>query len=176
MRPICSCCRFFNPATPAPYVTSEWLRGRADGECRRRSPAIKGWPEVHAIDWCGQFAPKGSGVPAGTYRASIVEACIESAGCTGRWLCLTWQVLDGPEEGGLVMQRLHMYAEGISGLDKVVSEANAQFAAIRHATGVTIVRDTDELHGIPCSIVVGKPRGLASHRAMEVVAVLAVRP
>lgn len=101
----------------------------------------------------GDFSP----IPAGTYRARIEEASIEDISRDkpkGRCLKLTWKVETGPHDGRLVWQRLNMWAENMNNLDKVISIANSQFAAIRQAVGKTIVNNTDELLQIPCDIYV----------------------
>ena len=101
----------------------------------------------------GDFSP----IPAGTYRARIEEASIEDISKKdnkGRCLKLTWKVETGPHDGRLVWQRLNMWAENMNNLDKVISIANSQFAAIRQAVGKTIVNNTDELLHIPCDIYV----------------------
>lgn len=101
----------------------------------------------------GDFSP----IPAGTYRARIDEASIEDISRRdnkGRCLKLTWKVETGPHDGRLVWQRLNMWAENMTNLDKVISIANSQFAAIRQAVGKTIVNNTDELLHIPCDIYV----------------------
>lgn len=101
----------------------------------------------------GDFSP----IPAGTYRARIEEASIEDISKKdnkGRCLKLTWKVETGPHDGRLVWQRLNMWAENMNNLDKVISIANSQFAAIRQAVGKTIVNNTDELLQIPCDIYV----------------------
>lgn len=42
----CKNCRFF-----------QIRHGNAEmGECRH-SPPVDGWPDVMALDWCGQFTP-----------------------------------------------------------------------------------------------------------------------
>lgn len=73
----------------------------------------------------------------------------------GRCLNLTWQVETGPLDGRLFWQRLNMWAENMDNLDKVITIANSQFAAIRHATGKLAPQDTKELHEIPCLVSYG---------------------
>lgn len=100
------------------------------------------------------FAP----VPAGDYRASIVGAAIgdvSRASSYGRCLTLTWQIEAGPFGNRLISQRLNLWAENMQNLDKVIAIANAQFAAIRAATGRLVPRDVDELCNIACRIKVG---------------------
>jgi len=99
----------------------------------------------------GEFEP----IPAGDYRAKIIEASIEDVSKKdnkGRCLKLTWQIEGGPNDNRLVWQRLNLWGENMNNIDKVISIANSQFAAIRQACGKPIVQDTDELLHIPCTI------------------------
>jgi len=94
-------------------------------------------------------------VPAGEYRANIIEAEIEDVSKRdnkGRCLKLTWKLETGPYDGRLIWQRLNLWAENMNNLDKVINIANSQFAAIREATGRSAPQDTDELLHIPCII------------------------
>ncbi len=94
-------------------------------------------------------------LPAGEYRAKIIESEIEPVSQRnnyGRCLKLTWQVEGGPFDNRLVWQRLNMWAEGMNNIDKVISIAQSQFAAIRQATGKMAPQDSSELHHIPCLI------------------------
>lgn len=99
----------------------------------------------------GDFDP----IPAGEYRAKIIESDIEDVSSRnnyGRCLKLTWQIETGPYDGRLVWQRLNMWAEGMNNIDKVISIAQSQFASIRQATGKLAPQDSSELHHIPCTI------------------------
>ena len=94
-------------------------------------------------------------VPAGKYRAKIIESEIEDISKNhdyGRCLKLTWQVETGPYDGRLIWQRLNMWAHGMNNNDKVVTIAHQQFASIRQATGKMTPQDSQELHHIPCMI------------------------
>jgi hypothetical protein len=73
----------------------------------------------------------------------------------GRCLNLTWQVETGPLDGRLFWQRLNMWPENMDNIDKVISIANSQFAAIRQATGKPAPQDSSELHQIPCLVSYG---------------------
>lgn len=99
----------------------------------------------------GDFEP----IPAGEYRAKIIESEIEEISKRdnkGRCLKLTWQIETGPHDGRLIWQRLNMWGENMNNIDKVISIANSQFAAIREATGKLAPQDSVELHDIPCMI------------------------
>ncbi|MCE7028446.1 DUF669 domain-containing protein [Jiella avicenniae] len=109
----------------------------------------------------GEFEP----IPAGDYRAKIIEASIEDVSPNddkGRCLKLTWQIETGTHDGRLIWQRLNLWAKNFKSkkpnktdaqvLQESISIANSQFAAIRQACGKPIVQDTDELLHIPCTI------------------------
>ncbi|WP_309083754.1 DUF669 domain-containing protein [Chelativorans sp.] len=99
----------------------------------------------------GDFEP----IPAGEYRAKIIESDVEDISKRenkGRCLRLTWQVETGPYDGRLIWQRLNMWGENMNNIDKVISIAQSQFAAIRQATGKLTPQDSSELHGIACTI------------------------
>lgn len=99
----------------------------------------------------GDFDP----IPAGKYRAVIVESDVEDISRQsnkGRCLKLTWKVDGGQYDGRLIWQRLNLWPENMNNMDKVVQIANAQFASIRQATGKIAVQDSEELHHIPCMI------------------------
>jgi hypothetical protein len=94
-------------------------------------------------------------------RAKIIESAvipISDKENKGRCLNLTWQVETGPLDGRLFWQRLNMWPENMDNMDKVVTIANAQFAAIRQATGKLAPQDSAELHHIPCLVSYGPQR------------------
>lgn len=109
-------------------------------------------------------------LPAGTYTAKVIEAEVEEISQNddkGRCLKLTWQVTGGEHDGRLFWQRLSMWAQNFKSkkpgksdqqvTEEAINIANQQFAAVREATvGLgKVVRDTDELLGIPCSVTYG---------------------
>lgn len=99
----------------------------------------------------GEFEP----LPAGEYRAKIIESEIEDVSKNnnyGRCLKLTWQVETGEFDGRLIWQRLNMWGENMKNNDKVVNIAQQQFAAIRQATGKVAPQDSKELEHIPCLV------------------------
>lgn len=99
----------------------------------------------------GDFDP----IPAGEYIAEIIDSAVDDISRRddkGRCLKLTWRVKDGEFDGRLIWQRLNLWAENMNNLDKVRSIAEQQFAGIRHATGKVHVKDSEELHYIPCLI------------------------
>lgn len=103
----------------------------------------------------GDFSP----IPAGSYYAEIVESEIADISRNnanmGRCLVLSWKVTRGDLAGRLVWQRINLWpGEDMKNSGKVKEIGNAQFAAIRKATGKTVVQNTDELHFIECAISV----------------------
>ncbi len=105
-------------------------------------------------------------IPAGTYQAAIVESeivDISDREDKGRCLKLTWKLMGGDFEGRLFWQRIYLYAANMSNLDKVISIANSQFAAVRQATGKVAPRNSDELHNIPCMITIGPQKNDANY-------------
>jgi hypothetical protein len=114
---------------------------------------IAGHYDQNAEPSSGDFDP----IPAGEYLAIIEQseiAEISSKSEKGRCLVLTWKVQGSTHDGRLIWQRLNMWAENMNNLEKVISIANSQFAAVREATGKLNVADTDELLQIPCIIKV----------------------
>lgn len=97
-------------------------------------------------------------VPAGTYRAKIIESeivDISETKASGRCLKLTWQFETGALDGRLFWQRLNMWFSGPEKTPGKVAEiANQQFAAVREATGKIAPQDSAELHHIPCMITI----------------------
>ena len=50
----CARCAYYRPPVPDDF---ELLPGPPIGECRRRPPGARGWPDVKETDWCGSFEP-----------------------------------------------------------------------------------------------------------------------
>ncbi len=105
----------------------------------------------------------------GEHRAEIIESSIEPVSkindC-GDCLMLTWKILEGPDAGRLIWQRLNLYFRG-NNAQKVVEIANAQFAGLRNATGVAMPQDSSELHNRPCIIVVGKQKNAPEYHEIK---------
>lgn len=116
-------------------------------------------------------------IPAGTYRAKIAEseiADISEKSDKGRCLKLTWHFETGPYDGRLFWQRLNMWPKNMDNIDKVVTIANQQFAAIRQATGKLAPQDSTELHHIPCLITIGPQKNDANYDEVKSVKPIAV--
>ncbi len=52
----CATCRFWQG--PGSANSPEYLEGRSDGDCRRRSPQGHGWNLAPADGWCGEHEVK----------------------------------------------------------------------------------------------------------------------
>ena len=97
-------------------------------------------------------------LPPGNYEAQVVESRVEdisNKSDKGRCLSLTWKVLNGEHKDRQIWQRLSMWAKDMNNVDQVISIAMSNFAAVREATGKKVVKDSEELHFIPCMITVG---------------------
>ncbi|TPK59060.1 MULTISPECIES: DUF669 domain-containing protein [unclassified Mesorhizobium] len=138
---------------------------------------IAGGYDVNA-EASGDFDP----IPAGDYRAKIIESSIEEISGKenkGRCLKLTWQIETGPYDGRLIWDRLNMWAENMIGKKgddigkdisaKVVGIANSQFAAIREATGKMAPQDSTELHHIACTIKIAVKPAEGQYSASNVI-------
>ena len=112
-------------------------------------------------------------LPAGQYVARIVDAKREPVSKTkdcGSCLVLTWKVEGGEADSRLFWQRLNLWFNGTNE-EKVREIANAQFAAIRQATGVITPRDTDELLERPCAVTLSVKQSEGYNPRNEVTAV-----
>lgn len=92
----------------------------------------------------GDFSP----IPAGEYRAMIVESEIKDAKSGGRYLKLTWKVDGGEFDGRLVWQNLNLWNDST----KAAEIAQRELSSICHAVGKMNVQDSEELHHLPCLI------------------------
>lgn len=72
----------------------------------------------------------------------------------GKFIALTWELLDGPHKGRKVWANLN-----VQNPSKIAQDiGNAEFAAIRIAlfgSKDKVIQDTAELHSIPCRVKVG---------------------
>jgi hypothetical protein len=91
-------------------------------------------------------------LPAGWYNARIInsEAKPTKDNLSG-YLQLDLEVLDGEHKGRKVFDRLNLWNEG-SNKEKTREIAQRQLSAYCHATGVFILQDSNQLHGIPLKI------------------------
>jgi hypothetical protein len=90
-------------------------------------------------------------LPAGKYLAMITDSEMKqtSAG-TGRYLQLTFQVLEGPCRNRRVWARLNLENQNA----QAVQIARGELSAICRAVGVMTPKDSCELHNLPLIISV----------------------
>lgn len=90
-------------------------------------------------------------IPAGKYQAVITETEMKpnKAG-TGRYLQLTFQVIDGEFKGRHLWARLNLDNPNAT----AVQIARAELSAICRAVGVLAPNDSVELHNLPLVIAV----------------------
>lgn len=117
-------------------------------------------------------------VSTGEHKAEIVESDIVPVSKQypmGDCLILTWKIMEGPDAGKLIWQRLNLYFTGRNA-QKVVEIANVQFAGVRQATGVPTPQDSAELHNRPCRIVVGPQSNAPEYQDVKRVKALVGQP
>ena len=91
-------------------------------------------------------------IPAGKYIAVITETEMKPTKTGGgKYLQLTFQVLDGEYKGRLVWARLNLENKS----EMTVKIARGELSAICRAVGVMAPKDSIELHNIPLEISVG---------------------
>lgn len=90
-------------------------------------------------------------VPEGEYLCSIVESCDkDTKSGSGKYLQIKWQVLEGPYQGRTIYSRLNL-----SNNNQIAVEiARKELSAICHAAGIINVKDSAELHNIPCLLYI----------------------
>lgn len=90
-------------------------------------------------------------VPAGKYRAAITESVMKpTKDGRGKYLELTFQILDGEYKGHMLWARLNLQNPS----ETAVAIAKSALSAICHAVGVMRPIDSSELHHIPMFITV----------------------
>lgn len=91
-------------------------------------------------------------IPAGKYLAAITDTEMKPTKAGGgKYLQLTFQVLDGEHKGRLVWARLNLENKS----EMTVKIARGELSAICRAVGVMAPKDSVELHNIPLEINVG---------------------
>lgn len=94
-------------------------------------------------------------IPAGPYIAIISESELKATKAgDGRYLQLTFQVIEGPHKGRLLWARLNLENRN----QTAVEIAQAELSAICRAVGVMKPSDSAALHNIPLEITVGLKR------------------
>ena len=95
-------------------------------------------------------------IPNGRYVASITKSELKpTASKNGEYLELTFTIQDGDYKNRTLFARLNL----VNPSAQAVAIARKDLAAIRHATGVLDVKDSQQLHNIPIEIdVIVEPR------------------
>lgn len=90
-------------------------------------------------------------VPNGEYRAHIVESEVKpTQNGKGKYLQLTWEILDGEYKGRKIWDRLNIVNENAQAQEI----AQRALSAICHATGVLKLTNSQQLHGRPALVKV----------------------
>lgn len=90
-------------------------------------------------------------IPAGKYLAIITESEMKpTKSGVGKFLQLTFQILEGEHKGRLVWARLNLDNPNAT----TVRIARAELSAICRAVGVMAPKDSIELHNLPLVITV----------------------
>ncbi|MCC7407233.1 MAG: DUF669 domain-containing protein [Phycisphaeraceae bacterium] len=90
-------------------------------------------------------------IPAGKYLAMITESQMKpTKNGAGRYLQLSFQILDGPYKGRFVWARLNLQNPNPT----TVQIARQELSAICRAVGVMTPGDSTELHNLPLMISV----------------------
>ena len=91
-------------------------------------------------------------LPAGKYLAVVSESELKPTKTGGgKYLQLTFQIIDGEFKGRLVWARLNLENKS----EMTVKIARGELSAICRAIGVMQPRDSVELHNVPLEINVG---------------------
>jgi hypothetical protein len=94
-------------------------------------------------------------LPAGKYLAVISESELKPTKTGGgKYLQLTFQIIDGEFKGRLVWARLNLENKS----EMTVKIARGELSAICRAIGVMQPKDSVELHNVPLEINVGLKR------------------
>lgn len=103
--------------------------------------------DANNVDPADDFEP----IPAGKYLAIITESEMKpTKSGNGRYLELTFHVLDGPHKGRRLWSRLNL--ENPSA--QAMQIAQGELSAICRAVGVMQPRDSMELHNLPLLLTV----------------------
>ena len=90
-------------------------------------------------------------VPAGKYLSVITDSEMkQTKSGTGKYLELTFQVIEGPHKNRLLWSRLNLDNPS----EQAVTIARGELSAICRAVGVMQPKDSVELHNIPLAITV----------------------
>lgn len=91
-------------------------------------------------------------IPAGKYLAVVSDSEYKpTKNGGGKYLQLTFQIIDGEHKGRLVWARLNLENKS----EMTVKIARGELSAICRAVGVMQPKDSVELHNVPLEISVG---------------------
>ncbi|HMN39750.1 MAG TPA: DUF669 domain-containing protein [Phycisphaerales bacterium] len=94
-------------------------------------------------------------LPAGKYIAVVSESELKPTKAGGgKYLQLTFQIIEGEHKGRLVWARLNLENKS----EMTVKIARGELSAVCRAVGVMQPRDSVELHNVPLEINVGLKR------------------
>jgi len=103
--------------------------------------------DANQVEPAASFEP----VPAGKYLAMITESEMKpTKSGTGKYLQLTFEIIDGPHQGRILWARLNLQNPNPT----TVQIAQAELSAICRATGVLTPSDSVDLHNLPIEITV----------------------
>jgi hypothetical protein len=103
--------------------------------------------DARTVDPTTDFEP----IPAGKYLAAITESEMkETKNGSGRYLQLTFSILEGEHKNRVLWARLNLDNPNAT----AVKIARAELSAICHAVGVMAPKDSVELHNLPLVITV----------------------
>lgn len=86
-------------------------------------------------------------LPNGMYTAIVVESDLKAskANPSNQYLAITFELVDGEHKGRKLWKNYNLRNSNA----QAVAIANAEFAALRAATGVMNCHDSQQLHNIP---------------------------
>jgi hypothetical protein len=101
--------------------------------------------DANQVEPAGNFEP----IPAGKYLAAIIDSEMKpTKSGDGRYLQLTFQILEGPYKNRFVWARLNLHNAN----ETAVKIARAELSAICRAVGVLTSNDSVDLHNLPLVI------------------------
>jgi len=105
-------------------------------------------------------------IPSGKYLVFIFESQLKTTKMgTGKFLELTFEVLEGPFKGRRLWTRLNLQNPSSA----AVAIARAELSAICRAVGVMTPTDSVELHNIPLIVTVGQKKRLDTGEPTNVI-------
>ena len=95
-------------------------------------------------------------IPAGPYKAVMVDSEVKDAQSGGRYLNTQWQICEGEFQNRVIFQTYNLWlTPDTDGRQKAVAIAKAHMSETCRAVGVPTPKDSSELHDKPCWVKVG---------------------